>query len=125
MIEDETGIANLFHQVRRQAASPLDRALPMEDMRNRPRCRRPSLAVRRWDCCRGGEAIGTKQHRHDAVRCAVVVQQGMEDRNANLPEAGRIRLRIGINLGDVMVDEGLARGGTVVLDHADREASEG
>jgi adenylate cyclase len=42
----------------------------------------------------------------DAVRCAVVVQRGMEDRNANLQEAERIRLRIGINLGDVMVDEG-------------------
>jgi adenylate cyclase len=42
----------------------------------------------------------------DAVRCAVVVQQGMEDRNANLAENERIRFRIGINLGDVMVDEG-------------------
>jgi adenylate cyclase len=42
----------------------------------------------------------------DAVRCAVVVQQGMEDRNANLPESERIRFRVGINLGDVMVDEG-------------------
>jgi len=42
----------------------------------------------------------------DAVRCAVVVQQGMEDRNANLPASDRIRFRIGINLGDVMVDEG-------------------
>jgi adenylate cyclase len=42
----------------------------------------------------------------DAVRCAVVVQRGMEDRNANLPEGERIRFRIGINLGDVMVDEG-------------------
>src|SRR5690348_10904417 len=42
----------------------------------------------------------------DAVRCAVVVQQGMEDRNANLPESECIRLRVGINLGDVMVDEG-------------------
>jgi adenylate cyclase len=42
----------------------------------------------------------------DAVRCAVVVQKGMEDRNANLPERERIRFRIGINLGDVMVDEG-------------------
>jgi TolB-like protein/class 3 adenylate cyclase/Tfp pilus assembly protein PilF len=42
----------------------------------------------------------------DAVRCAVVVQQGMEDRNANLPASERIRFRIGINLGDVMVDEG-------------------
>src|SRR6266852_4012454 len=30
----------------------------------------------------------------DAVRCAVVVQQGMEDRNANLLEMERIRFRI-------------------------------
>jgi adenylate cyclase len=42
----------------------------------------------------------------DAVRCAVVVQQGMEDRNANRPESERIRFRIGINLGDVIHDEG-------------------
>ena len=42
----------------------------------------------------------------DAVRCAIVVQRGMEDRNANLPERERIRVRIGINVGDVMVDEG-------------------
>ena len=42
----------------------------------------------------------------DAVRCAVVVQQGMTDRNANRPEAERIRFRIGINLGDVIHDEG-------------------
>src|SRR6516162_2064399 len=42
----------------------------------------------------------------DAVRCAVVVQQGMADRNANRPEAERIRFRIGINLGDVIYDEG-------------------
>src|SRR5436190_3650113 len=42
----------------------------------------------------------------DAVRCAVVVQQGMEDRNANLPEGQRIRFRIGINLGDIILDEG-------------------
>src|SRR5215471_10093925 len=42
----------------------------------------------------------------DAVRCAVIMQQGMEDRNANIPESERIRFRIGINLGDIMVDEG-------------------
>jgi adenylate cyclase len=42
----------------------------------------------------------------DAVRCAVMMQQGMEDRIANLPESERIRFRIGINVGDVMVDEG-------------------
>src|SRR6516225_7381867 len=42
----------------------------------------------------------------DAVRFAIVMQQGMEDRNASLPETERIRFRIGINLGDVIIDEG-------------------
>ena len=41
----------------------------------------------------------------DAVRCAVVMQQGMEDRNANVIESQRIRFRVGINVGDVIVDE--------------------
>src|SRR5215475_12877111 len=40
----------------------------------------------------------------DAVECAVQLQQGMESANADLPEDRRIRLRIGINLGDVMVE---------------------
>lgn len=42
----------------------------------------------------------------DAVRCALVMQQGMEDRNANIPEGQRIRFRIGINLGDIILAEG-------------------
>src|SRR5258708_34920473 len=42
----------------------------------------------------------------DAVRCAVVMQQGMEDRNANLNPSERIRFRLGINVGDVIVDDG-------------------
>ena len=42
----------------------------------------------------------------EAVRCAVIVQQGMEDRNANIPEGQRIRFRIGINVGDIIIDEG-------------------
>ena len=33
----------------------------------------------------------------DAVRCAVEVQQGMAERNAEVPEARRIEYRIGIN----------------------------
>jgi adenylate cyclase len=41
----------------------------------------------------------------DAVRCAVVMQQGMKDRNANFDESERIRFRVGINVGDVIVDE--------------------
>jgi TolB-like protein/class 3 adenylate cyclase len=42
----------------------------------------------------------------DAVRCAVDVQRGMAERNADVPEAGRIEFRIGINVGDVILDRG-------------------
>jgi len=41
----------------------------------------------------------------DAVRCAVEVQCGMADRELEVPEDRRIRFRIGINLGDVIVEE--------------------
>src|SRR5438105_649630 len=40
----------------------------------------------------------------DAVRCAVEIQRAMVDRNANVPEDKRITFRIGINLGDIIVD---------------------
>lgn len=41
----------------------------------------------------------------DAVRCAVVMQQGMESRNANVNESERIRFRVGINVSDVIVED--------------------
>ena len=41
----------------------------------------------------------------DAVRCAVEVQRRMADREPEMPEERRIRLRIGVNLGDVIVEE--------------------
>jgi TolB-like protein/class 3 adenylate cyclase len=41
----------------------------------------------------------------DAVRCAVEVQRGMAVRNAETPPEKRIEFRIGINLGDVIVEE--------------------
>jgi TolB-like protein/class 3 adenylate cyclase/Tfp pilus assembly protein PilF len=41
----------------------------------------------------------------DAVRCAVEVQRGMIDREPEVSEERRIRLRIGVNLGDVIVEE--------------------
>jgi adenylate cyclase len=40
-----------------------------------------------------------------AVRCAIDVQYGMAERNADVPEAQRIEFRIGINLGDVIVED--------------------
>ena len=39
-----------------------------------------------------------------AVDCAVDIQRDMRDRNAAVPEDRRIQLRIGINLGDVIVE---------------------
>jgi TolB-like protein len=42
----------------------------------------------------------------DAVRCAVEVQRGMIDRETEAPEGQRIRFRIGINLGDVIAEQG-------------------
>jgi TolB-like protein/class 3 adenylate cyclase len=41
----------------------------------------------------------------DAVRCAVEVQRGMIDRERGVAEDRRIRFRIGVNLGDVIVEE--------------------
>jgi TolB-like protein/class 3 adenylate cyclase/Tfp pilus assembly protein PilF len=41
----------------------------------------------------------------DAVRCAVEVQRGMADRNAETVEDERITFRVGINLGDVIAEE--------------------
>src|SRR6202521_2017603 len=41
----------------------------------------------------------------DAVRCAVDVQRGMAERNAGVLPEQRIDLRIGINVGDIIIDE--------------------
>jgi TolB-like protein/cytochrome c-type biogenesis protein CcmH/NrfG len=40
----------------------------------------------------------------EAVRCAVDIQQDMAGREAGLPDQRRIRLRIGVNLGDIIVE---------------------
>jgi class 3 adenylate cyclase len=40
----------------------------------------------------------------DAVRCAVDVQRGMAERNAEVPREKRIEFRIGINVGDIISD---------------------
>jgi adenylate cyclase len=41
----------------------------------------------------------------DAVRCAVEVQREMALRNASVPATRRIEFRMGINLGDIIIDE--------------------
>ena len=66
----------------------------------------------------------------DAIRCAIDIQAGMAARDKDLPDEQRIDLRIGVNLGDVIVDgddiygdgvniasrlEGLAEPGGIVV----------
>ena len=42
----------------------------------------------------------------DAVRCAVDVQRGMAERNAGVPPDQRIDFRFGINVGEIIVEDG-------------------
>ena len=76
----------------------------------------------------------------DAVQCAVEIQRELGSRNAALPAARRMRFRIGINLGDVIVEgerlygdgvniaarlESLAEGGGICLSGAAYDQVEG
>ena len=40
----------------------------------------------------------------DAVRCAVEIQRGMAERNTGVPQNKRIEFRMGINVGDIIID---------------------
>ena len=42
----------------------------------------------------------------EAVRCANDIQHGMSDRNAGLSDEKQIKFRIGINVGDIIIDSG-------------------
>src|SRR6266567_677912 len=68
----------------------------------------------------------------DALNCAVEMQRATRAVNESVPQRRRLELRIGVNLGDVIVDgddifgdginiavrlEGLARPGTICISH--------
>lgn len=40
----------------------------------------------------------------EAVQCAVEVQRAMQERNSDVPTDHRIEFRVGINLGDIIID---------------------
>ncbi len=73
----------------------------------------------------------------DALTCAINVQQDLQERDKELPEERQVRFRIGVNLGEVIVDrddiygegvniaarlEGLAEPGGVCVSEAVRNA---
>lgn len=41
----------------------------------------------------------------EATRCAVEIQRAMAERNVGIPESRRVAFRIGINVGDVIIDD--------------------
>ena len=41
----------------------------------------------------------------DAVRCAVEIQRGMAEQNIDVPQFKRIEFRIGIHVGDIVIEE--------------------
>jgi adenylate cyclase len=72
----------------------------------------------------------------DALRCAIDWQQGMEGRNAGIPDDRQMVFRIGVNLGDVIVEgddifgdgvnvaarlQGVAKPGTICISVAARD----
>lgn len=72
----------------------------------------------------------------DAVQCAIEIQKGMADRNVGVADDRRIEFRIGVNLGDVLIEgedihgdgvnvaarlEGLAKSGEVCISRAARD----
>ena len=73
----------------------------------------------------------------DGVRCAIEVQRGLAEQNSTVPQVKRIEFRIGIHVGDVIVDdddifgdgvniaarlEGIAEpGGVCISDDAQRQ----
>jgi adenylate cyclase len=42
----------------------------------------------------------------DAIRCAIQTQRGMAQRNAGVSDEQRIQIRIGIHVGDIIIEEG-------------------
>ena len=86
MGEDEAGTAKLVRE-RREAATPIVRAFGgrlVKTMGDGVLLEFPSVVA--------------------AVECAIAIQTMMAERNAELPEAKRILYRIGVNLGDILID---------------------
>src|SRR6266851_4510490 len=42
----------------------------------------------------------------DAARCAVEIQRGMSERNESVPLDTRIEFRVGLHVGDIIIEDG-------------------
>jgi TolB-like protein/class 3 adenylate cyclase len=86
MGEDEAGTAKIVRE-RREAATPIVRSFGgrlVKTMGDGVLLEFPSVVA--------------------AVECAIAIQKMMAERNAAVPEAKRILYRVGVNLGDILID---------------------
>ena len=88
MGEDETGTA-LSVREHREAARPIVAGLGGRIVKTM-----------------GDGLLAEFQSVIDAVRCAVEVQEAMAERTAGIPVDSRIAFRVGINLGDIIIEDG-------------------
>jgi adenylate cyclase len=56
----------------------------------------------------------------DAVRCANEIQRGMAEKNIDVPRGKRIELRIGIHVGDIIIEESDIFGDGAILQFGSR-----
>ena len=61
----------------------------------------------------------------EALPCAIAVQEELASRNARLPDDWKMCLRIGVNLGDVMIGENLLGDGVNVAARLENLAEAG
>lgn len=54
---------------------------------------------------RGDSFLGEFDSAVDAVRCGIEIQRGLVERNAGVDPDRRVQMRIGVNTGDVIVDD--------------------
>jgi adenylate cyclase len=66
----------------------------------------PTIAARRGRIVKttGDGILAEFPSAVEAVACAITVQQGLASRNEAVPEESRIAFRIGINLGDIIIE---------------------
>ena len=87
MGEDETGTMAQLKTLRREVFEPMTAGFGGRIFKNT-----------------GDGALAEFASANDAFHCAVEIQRALDRRNADVPEDRRIVLRIGLSLGDVMVD---------------------
>jgi len=60
----------------------------------------------------------------EAIHCAVEIQLEMDERNEAVPQDRRLQFRVGLNIGDAMVEGGNLRGDGVAIALRVRELAE-